>query len=200
MIIVVLGGGIDLKGNLPSHVIQRLDQAIKLHKTYPHSRIILSGKYSFLWTDPKPTLTEAESMASYLIKEGINKRAIVLEKRSKDTIGNAYYLKKNVFMPMGEKEAIIITSAFHENRVHYIFQKIFGGMYKFTYIGLKEHLPKEEEKKIIERQKELLLKTKDLLSSMKDGHHDYLKNKLYKIKYYREKRPAWVTNFVSKGT
>jgi len=200
MFIVVLGGGIDLKGNLPPHVYQRLDRAIELHQKLPGSKIVLTGKYSFLYGAEKPPATEAEKMCAYLLSKKIPKKNILLEKNSKDTISNAYYLKKNIFLPKRETRAIIITSHFHLQRVKYIFQKIFGPDYRLEFIGLQEHLDESSEKKVVQRQKELLLKTKAVLSKMKEGDHGFLAGKFYRIKYYREKRPHWVTNFVAKGT
>ena len=199
MLIVVLGGGIDLNGNLPPHVYQRLDEAILLFKKHPGSRIVLSGKYSFLYGKQKPNLTEAEKMAEYLIGQGIRKIDILLEKLSKDSIGNAYYLKKSIFIPQKELEAIVVTSGYHLERTRYIFKKIFGRSYSFKFIGVLEHLPIQEEKMVTERQKELLLKIKQLLFNMKDGDHNFLKDKLYKLSFYREKRPDWVRQFVAKG-
>lgn len=206
MFIVVLGGGIDLRGNLPQHVYQRLDEALKIYKTRLWTsqsdndiKIVLSGKYSFLYRHQKPKFTEAHKMAQYLIKNGVPKKELFLETKSKDSIGNAYYLKKNVFIPKKEKEATIITSHFHLQRVKFIFHKIFGENYKFKFIGIQEHLPKDQEDKIIIRQKELLLKTQDLLSKMKIGEHNFLKRKIYNLRYYREKRPEWIVDFTAKG-
>lgn len=199
MLIVVLGGGIDLKGNIPSLVYQRLNYALKLLDDYPHAKIVLSGKYSFLYQNKKPPMTEARAMANYITHRHIRRNQIILEQWSKDTIGNAYYLKKNVFLPLRETTATIITSAFQLERVRFIFEKIFGPKYKLTFHAVKEKLPMVKEKLVVERQKDLLQQTKKLLAPMKDGDHNFLKRKIYNFKYYRKKRPAWVTNFVAKG-
>ncbi len=199
MLIVVLGGGIDLKGNIPPFVYQRLNYALKLLDNYPQAKIVLSGKYSFLYQNNKPPTTEASAMANYLMQKHIRRDRIVLEQWSKDTVGNAYYLKKYVFLPHRETSATIITSAFQLERVRFIFEKIFGSRYKLTFRAVEEKLPKDKEKLVVERQKDLLRQTKILLVPMKDGDHNFLKRKIYNFKYYRQKRPAWVTNFVAKG-
>ncbi len=201
MLIIVLGGGIDLGGNLPEHVYQRLNKAIELLVQSPQSKVVVCGKYSFLYDQlgKYPPVTEAEKMSDYLINKGADKNKILTENQSKDTIGNAYYLKKNIFLPQNETSATIVTSHFHLERVKYIFAKIFGQAFNFEFIGLQEKLPADEEKKVIAHQKELLEKIKEILSPMKDGDHEYLSEKLYKIKYYREKRPDWVINFVAQG-
>lgn len=198
MLIAVLGGGIDLRGNIPDYVYARLDKAIELYDKL-HCDIVLSGKYSFLYSSEKPPITEASKMAEYLLNKGVKKEILLKEEKSKDTIGNAYYLKKIFFIPKKEREGIIITSRFHLDRVRYIFSKIFGSNYKLEFIGVEESLPKEEGERVVERQKELLLKTKRLLSNMKDGEHNLLRYKLYKGWFYKEKRPDWVKDFVAKG-
>lgn len=200
MTIVILGGGIDKNGNLPKYVKKRLDKAIAIFKKNKNAKILTSGKYSFLY--PKnliPPITEAQAMKNYLIKKGILKKNIFLENKSKDTISNAYYLKKIYFIPKKEKEGKIITSEFHLPRVRYIFKKVFGKDYKFQYIPISSNLNKKSAGKVKTRQKELLKKTKRIVNEMKDGDHNFLKNKFYKLKYYREKRPNWVIDFVTQG-
>lgn len=200
MTIVVLGGGIDKKGHLPQHVKERLKRAAEIFKKTKKAKILLCGKYSFLYPkDSLPPRTEAEAMRDYLLKLGIPEKVIFLEKKSKDSISNAYYAKKLYFLPRQEKQAKVITSEYHLPRTKYIFQKIFGNSYKFQYIPTSSSLPKKEAKKVKKRQKELLNKTKGILGKMRDGDHNFLKGKFYKIKYYREKRPSWVINFVTKG-
>lgn len=198
MVIVVLGGGIDLQGKIPLYVYSRLDEAIRLQKSLG-CKILVSGEYSFLYNKIKPPFTEAFKMEQYLLEKGIPKSGILKEERSKDTVGNAYYSKKYVFIPKKEKEAIIITSDFQVERVKYIFHKIFGQEYKLKIIGIKSELPDSERKAVWQRQRELLLKTQALLSNMKDGDHNFLKDRIYKFKFYKEKRPDWVKNFVAKG-
>ncbi len=198
MIIVVLGGGIDLQGNIPSYAYSRLDEAIKLNKNLD-CRILVSGGYSFLYEKVKPPFTEAHKMEQYLLEKGIPQNKILKEELSKDTIGNAYYCKKYTFIPNKEKEVIIITSDFQVERVKYIFNKIFGSEYKIKIIGIQSSLPEIEKEAVWQRQKDLLLKTQALLSNMKEGDHNFLKDRIYKFKFYKEKRPDWVKNFVAKG-
>ncbi len=196
MFIVIPGGGIE-NDKLPSFVETRLKKAYEILKKNPGSKIIFCGKYSFLFTGENiPTKTEAQLGKDYLLSLGVSPGSILMENRSKDTIGNAYYVKKLFFIPRGEKEAIIITSDFHMARTKYIFNKIFGPTYKLTFI---ETLSGITDQRILERQQKLLKKTKELLARMRDGDHNFLKGKLYKIKYYREKRPNWVKTFVSTG-
>lgn len=200
MTIVVLGGGIAKNGILPDFVKTRLEKAKEIFIKNASAKILFCGRYSFLYSkNNRPTKTEAQAGKEYLLKIGIPGKNIYLENKSKDTIGNAYYAKKLYFIPRQEKEAIIITSDFHLERSRFIFKKIFGSGYNFKFIATPSNLKSENKTKIFARQKELLKKTQELLKNMRGGDHNFLKGKLYKIKYYREKRPSWVSNFVSKG-
>lgn len=200
MTIIVLGGGITKNGILPEFVKIRLKKAKDVLDLHNNAKILFCGKYSFLYSkENRPVKTEAEAAREYLISIGVPRKKIYIENKSKDTIGNAYYAKKLFFMPRKEKEAIIITSDFHIRRSKFIFEKIFGKGYRLKFISTPSFLKTENKEKIIERQKELLLKTKELLEIMPDGNHNWLKGKLYKIKYYREKRPSWAIKFVSGG-
>jgi len=200
MTIIVLGGGIARNGILPDFVKTRLEKAKEIFIKNNSAKILFCGRYSFLYSKSNhPLKTEAQAGKEYLAKIGVPKKFIYLENKSKDTIGNAYYAKKLYFIPRQEKEATIITSDFHLERSKFIFKKIFGTGYDFKFIATPSNLKSGNKAKIFERQKELLKKTQELLKNMPDGNHNFLKGKLYKIKYYREKRPSWVANFVSKG-
>ncbi|MCK5044336.1 YdcF family protein [Candidatus Parcubacteria bacterium] len=200
MTIVVLGGGIARDGNLPKHVKKRIERAWQIFKKKKGAPILVCGRYSFLYPKNQlPKKTESRAMRDYLISLGVPKKDIYLENESKDTIGNAYYAKKLYFIPRKEKKATIITSEFHLERVKFIFQKIFGKNYQLKFISLSSSLGSKEKTKVMERQKKLLEKTKAILAEMKSGDHSFLKDKLYKIKYYKEPRPDWVIKFVAAG-
>jgi len=51
MFIIVLGGGINLKWEIPKTVYQRLDKALEVYQKNldKNPKIIVSGKYSFLY-------------------------------------------------------------------------------------------------------------------------------------------------------
>jgi len=198
MTIVVLGGGIDKKGKLPEHVIARLKKAAEIFKSKKDAKILVCGKYSFLYPKENfPQKTEAQAAKEYLLTLGVPKTKIYLENKSKDTVGNAYYAKKIYFIPKKEKHAIVITSDFHLDRAKFIFKKIFGKPYKIEFVATPSVL--KEKGKVEKRQAELLMKTKKILSSMKQGDHNFLRGKLYKIKFYREQRSNWVKKFVAQG-
>lgn len=200
MTIVILGGGINKEGELSQLIKPRLKKAVEIFRKKKDNKILVCGKYSFLY--PKeflPPRTEAEAMKEYLLKLGLPKENIYLESKSKDTISNAYYAKKLYFIPQKEKRVIVITSEFHLERTKFIFKKIFGPDYQIQFISVCSLFKGEKAKKIIEKEKVLLAETKQILAKMKPGEHNFLRGKFYKLKYYREKRPAWIIKFVTEG-
>ncbi len=200
MTIVILGEGINTKGQLPKQVKRLLDKGIKIFGKHKDAKILLSGRYSFLYPKDKiPKKTEAEAMRDYLLKFGVPKKKIYLDKKSKDTIGYPYYTKKLYFLPKKERKALIITSDFHLKRVKFVFKKIFGKNYQFKFISVPIPFKGKKRIEIFKRQEVLLQKTKKILAKMKSGDHNFLKGKLYKIKYYKEKRPDWAIKFVTQG-
>ena len=80
MTIVVLGGGITKKNNLPEYVKGRLEKSWQVFKKNKEAKILVCGKYSFLLSREKaPEKTEAELMRNYLLKLGVPKESIFLE-------------------------------------------------------------------------------------------------------------------------
>ncbi len=199
MLIVVLGGGIDITGELPLFVFQRLEKALELHKNYPDAKIVLSGKYSLQYGPHKPPCTEAHKMAEYLIEHGVLRSDVLLEEESQDTISNAYFLKKNIFMPRNETKAIIITSHFHLKRVEFVFRKVFGKSYHLQFVATLDILPANQMEPILSRQRDMLEHSKEFLEEMADGDDGFLQGKFFNAPFYLTKRPEWVKEFVAEG-
>lgn len=196
MTIVVLAGGITENENLPQQTQNRLDKAIELFEQKKGDRFLVCGKYSFLFEEEEqPSVTEAELMKNYLINQGIEKGKIWTEKKSMDTISNAYYAKTEYFLPENETEGIIVSSNYHLPRAEFIFKKIFGKEYNLNFVGVKNN----PEKKLIKRQQKLLEETKQLTKDMETGNHEFFEDKFFNIDYYQRKRPNWVKDKTTKG-
>ena len=200
MTIVILGGGISKEGKLPKRTKIVLNKACEISKKYKDPTFLVCGRYSFLYPKDKlPKTTESRAMKEYLSQFGVPKRKIYIENKSKDTIGNAYYAKKLYFLPRKERKGVIVTSEFRLERVKFIFKKIFGKNYQLKFVTVPSSSRNKKRGKITERQKMLLKKTKEILNKMKPGDHNFLRGKLYKLKYYKEKRPDWVIKFTTEG-
>lgn len=136
-LLVVLGYAFTEEGELPSHVKPRLEKAAQLYKKGIAKKIALCGKWSLKFDHKEilPPHTEAEKMRQILTTYDISNEHILKEEWSKDTIGNAYYLKKKIAQKYGFKKLLIVCADFHIARVKYIFYKIFGPTYEIDFLG-----------------------------------------------------------------
>jgi len=137
--ILIPGGGVRDKGELPPWVKNRLDHAIKIHQT--EYIIVLSAgtvyKAPPLDENGFP-IFESIAAAKYLVAHGINPEAILCETSSYDTVGNAYFSRVIHVEPRGFRRLHTITSAFHMPRTKAIFEWLYGldcqgGKYQLTF-------------------------------------------------------------------
>lgn len=196
--IIVLSGGITKQGKLPFFVKRRLNYAYKFFVEGVSRRIILSGKYSYLY-EKKPTKTEAEAMAEYLINMGIPAESLYRETYSRDLLSSAYYLKTKFLIPRRWKKILIVSSDFQEDRVKYVFNKVLGEKFSPSFYFATSHLNPTLLWQIFLFEKKTLLLTKAFLRSMKKGDHRYLTHRLFNAPFYREKRAGYVRQLVSEG-
>lgn len=194
MEIIVLGGGIQADGKLPDLVVPRLQKTVELFEQHDCS-VITSGRYSYLWPTPYPKKTESQAMAEALVDMGVPKSKVRMERRSKDTVSNAYYVKHMV----RGKHVLVVTSTFHLKRTAFIFRKVFGPAYRLQFFGVPHSLPKKLRQKVIKRQAELLRNTQTWLRPMRSGHDEWLAGVFFSAPFYKTERPAWVKQFVAKG-
>ena len=117
--VVILGAG--LWGETPSDILyKRLDAALEYIHKYPDVKIILSGGRG-----PGETITEAEAMKRYLIKNGIQENMILKEEKSTSTEENIKYTKE-LIQSLNDKENIsvtLVTSNFHILRSKLLAQR-----------------------------------------------------------------------------
>jgi len=185
--VIVLSGGHTNRHTLPFFVKSRLDHAYKIYHMGMVSSIIVSGKWSFRHSHVIPT-TEAELMKQYLVKLGIPEKKIKKEEQSQDMLSGAYFLKKNICTPKGIKEAVIICSDFEEQRVRYVFHKVFGDTVEFSFIVEPSQLKSESMWQFFAHERSMLLDTKAFLRRMKIGDHSFLDHIFYSKSLYEEKK------------
>ncbi|MFN3976357.1 MAG: YdcF family protein [Aquificaceae bacterium] len=114
--IVVLGGGSYNTGILKEDSMKRLLTGFILHKKYGLP-LILSGGANV------GRLPEAEIMKQVLEELGVDKRSIITEVKSRDTIENAMYVK-DICKQHGFKRVALITSAYHMPRAVDAFKRV----------------------------------------------------------------------------
>lgn len=132
--IVVLGGGVHPDGSLPLMVQHRVARAVELYRRRVAPRLILSGRCSLRDADPPP-VTEAAAMADLALALGVPASRILLEERSKDTLGNAYFTRIDHLEPNEWTRIRVVTSDFHLSRAAWVFRKILGPEYDFSFVS-----------------------------------------------------------------
>jgi uncharacterized SAM-binding protein YcdF (DUF218 family) len=198
--IIVLAGGINPDGSLPDMPKERIDGALRHFHNKESSVLIMSGRYGF-WLDWKkeiPTRTEAEAMKEYAVSLGVPTEAILLEEKSKDTLGNAYFTKVDILEPNNWKSVLIVTSDFHYERTRYIFDLVLGDGYDTEYEVTKTNVPflKMEALKAQEVATIAILKTiigntqrggtEAIASILSTKHPGYSKNPEYSYEKLKE--------------
>ncbi|MBV9773357.1 MAG: YdcF family protein, partial [Gemmatimonadetes bacterium] len=131
--VVVLGGGVGPDGVLPTVARNRVERAVQLFEAGIAPRLILSGRCGL--TDPEPAVTEAAAMAAYARELGLPDDALLLEDEAKDTLGNAYFVRARFLEPNGWSSIRVVTSDFHLSRAAWVFRKILGPHYDFSFVS-----------------------------------------------------------------
>jgi uncharacterized SAM-binding protein YcdF (DUF218 family) len=112
------------KNDLSIDSVNRLKASSALYDSYDCEYFITTGwKYKKDLQSPLSTI-----MAEYAIKNfNINKTSIYEEPLAKDTVGEAYFVKRNFFQAnLDINKLIVVTSDWHLKRAKEIFQFIFS--------------------------------------------------------------------------
>jgi uncharacterized SAM-binding protein YcdF (DUF218 family) len=118
--IVVLGAGHTQDPRLPPNsqlsgaALFRLVEGIRIHKSLPGSKLILSG--GALWE----SVPEARVMADVALALGLEQQNLILESVSKDTEEEARLIQEMV----GNNLFVMVTSASHMPRAMALFKKL----------------------------------------------------------------------------
>ncbi len=181
--IVTLGYRFDNNWELPGFLQDALQLTADLFKNNLAPVIIVSGKWNLVFDSGNivPPYTEAQKMKKALVAMGVNSELILLEEDSKDTIGNAYFVKTNIVVPRGMRRLLVVCADFHVIRVRFIFHKIFGNEYT---IDIKP-VPTAYNADFYKQQEAVLRKQIKFLSAMADGEDVYLRDKLYSDPYFK---------------
>ena len=132
--IVVLGGGVEADGSLPPVAARRVERAAELYHLHVAPRLVLTGRCGLRDPDPPP-VTEAAAMADLAARLGVPHDGLLLEERAKDTLGNAYFTRVDYLEPNGWTNVRVVTSDFHLSRAAWIFRKVLGAGYDFSFVS-----------------------------------------------------------------
>lgn len=117
-LLILLGFPTTNSGTVSSLLKSRLDTGVKLYQQKNITKIIVTGGAI------SNKFVEAEVMASYCIKNGVETTDIIIEPNAKNTFENAR-LSFEKARYINYTDTIIVTSEFHTKRTHYFFSRYF---------------------------------------------------------------------------
>ena len=160
--LIVLSHLMNEYGELNLESKLRADKAASIFKNNFSKKIITCG-----WEYRKDSdLKISEAMKLYLInKHNINSKDIILEPKSRDTVGDAVFTRKYLEENLDFKKLAVITSSYHINRAKYIFNFVYDNKYDISFYNcdLKNNFFK------IKSEEESLNIFKKTFSGIKEG-------------------------------
>lgn len=181
--IVVLPGGIKKNGTLPFFVRARLDRAYYIFQHSHPEYIVVTGKWD-LSIEGELKVTEAEAMASYLVRLGVPKEKILIEKKSRDLVSCYYHVKMDFVEPLKLHTLFIVTSDYQKERAEYIAGKVLGDSVKKRWVVIHSSLDPKVLWEFFTYERKATLATKIFLQKMKPGNHTYLTHRFYNVPFY----------------
>ncbi len=139
---IVLGKYNNLDGSLTEESKRSVEKGVGLFKSGRAGTLLMSGRWSFSLPS-EPAKTEAQGMEEYAVSLGVPAGHILIEDKSLDTIGNAYYSVEIVDRLQGIKRIILVTTDYHMPRARYIFEKAFGDRYEMRFEEAESSLSPE---------------------------------------------------------
>lgn len=169
-VIILLGGGTDGTLTPILYTKERLFAFAKIYKKYRGVPIIVSGGYS-TWMKFIPAHREADVMRYFLIAHDIPGRSIFVERKSRDTIGNAFFSKQIIKKFSKWEKILIVTTKGHGDRSSWIFKKIFGKKYTISFFEVPTKFSSFHKNSGRKKYEQYLkhLMAKVFFSKIKDG-------------------------------
>lgn len=194
--ILVLGTGINQDGSLLMRAKARVEKAVQLYKKGVAEYVIFCGKWSYKSkvTFPK---TEAQAMADYATELGVDKKAIILEQESVDSLTNLLYGKKLV-QEHWWKRICVVSSVEHVNRVKYLVEKIFGPEFLVTMESAESAMSKEELQARARKELVSLEISKALLDGVNNGDDEKVWEIVRKVHPAYSKTPFMTTEELTR--
>ena len=116
--IVILGYALAKDGTAQKPLLDRMDVALKVAQANPNAKIIAAGG------QPQNGVTEGDVMTRWFVEKGIDRDRIIIEDKSKDTVGNALNTA-NLLRRHKAERVILVSSASHMRRARAVFEDAF---------------------------------------------------------------------------
>jgi len=132
--VLVLSHLMNSKNELSDESKARADLAAKVFVENNSNFLVTSG-----WDYRRDSNKKIGNVVKeYLIKKtAIKQSKIIADTCARDTVGDAFFIKKNVVERYNIERMIVVTSKYHVNRTKIIFKKFFYPNTKINVIGAK---------------------------------------------------------------
>ena len=119
LVVVILGVKPDSYGNATKQMINRALTGVRFLKKYPGSLCVVSGGKTSGFN-----ISEALLLQDILLANGINKKKIILEEQSSNTIENVLFSIKKLKQKFGDMRfsVIVCTEKYHSFRAKLLFK------------------------------------------------------------------------------
>ena len=128
---IVLANLMDAQGNLNEESRARMDTAINAYQNNEAPFLVTCG-----WAYRSDSLiTVADAMSAYAVDRGVPLSAIITDRDSRDTVGDAFFTKRKHAITNRWTTILVVTSRYHVERTKQIFSLIYGAEYLIEVRG-----------------------------------------------------------------
>lgn len=127
MVVIVLGNRLE-SATIHDHLRGRVDLGIRLFREQDGDALLMTGGR----TNPDVDAAESEVMRDYAVERGVDPDDVFVERRGKDTVGNAYFSRRMLERQLDSSTVRVATSCYHVARAVYIFEYCFGDAYDIS--------------------------------------------------------------------
>ncbi|MFH0829778.1 MAG: YdcF family protein [Candidatus Aenigmatarchaeota archaeon] len=164
----------------------RVDKGIELYRRREAPLIIMNGgpgKFTeggFVprWTRP----VQCDVMKEYAVGRGVPFERIRIQDYSSDTVGEAYFSKEMLLVPMGLRNNIYVSSNYHLPRCKVIYDHILGDGFNTAFKGVHiwgEHVSKAEVQATVDFEKKALAMFREQFGDTPRGDSAAIEEALY---------------------
>lgn len=130
--LLILSHHMDKNGRLGKETAARVGVAVDLFRKGEFDFIITSG-----WNYRSDCeLKIGQAVAEDLLEmRGLEKEQVLVDVCSRDTVGDAYFIRKNIVRPKNIQSLTVVTSDYHKKRTKAIFEEFFLPKVKVEAVG-----------------------------------------------------------------
>ncbi len=130
--IAILSHLMDENGSLGEESLARIKTAIQRYK---------DGQYDFLFTSGWNYRSDTNFKIGDIVAEHlssvyeVDSNRIFSDTNARDTVGDAFFLRRNLIDPFGIKGLLVVTSDYHVRRTDVIFKRFLSSEIEVETIG-----------------------------------------------------------------